>query len=99
MHLVLLTAVVVGSTVAVAVFLDAVMIIWTIMGATVAFMLAFVLPCSFFLNLIHESPPCSSHLLQRGMAWSLLLASLVASVACTAETVMHVVAGLGSCPD
>ena len=73
------------------------MVVWTIMGATVCFMVAFVLPTLYFLKLAPvRTNPWSQ--LRRLTAQALLGLSVLASVGCTGVTVYKVLRGTPSCP-
>jgi len=87
----------IGSSLLVAVFLNAVMVIWTIMGATVCFMIAFVLPTLYFLQLapVRTNPWSRA---RRAVAKFLLAFSAVSCIGCTTVTIAKVVAGTHSCP-
>jgi len=106
------TAAVVSSTMTVALFLDAVMVVWTIMGATACFLISFILPCLFFLKLSTVTPgpgtpewinrttgQWTSGCLRRACARVLLGVSVVASVVCTVMVVKKISGGnMSACP-
>jgi len=87
----------IGSSLVVACYLNAVMVIWTIMGATVCFLVAFVLPTIYFLRL---APLRSSRWskMRRLTAKFLLILSVCACLVCTTITVIRVMEGSHSCP-
>jgi len=104
-RLIALTMVIIVSTITVAAFLDAVMIIWTVMGATVAFTIAFILPTLFFRKLMSEATSVGSsaeHVgfgkIRRQAAGVILVFSILMSIVCTAVTAVQVAKGLPSCP-
>jgi len=103
-RLIVLTVGIVGSTITVAVFLDAVMIIWTVMGATVAFTIAFILPTLFFRKLMFQATSTSEMgqwsvgKIRRQAAGLILVVAIMMSIVCTAVTGVQVVQGLPSCP-
>jgi len=49
------TLCVVLTSMVVALYLEAVMVVWTVMGATACFMIAFILPCLFYLKLTSQA--------------------------------------------
>ena len=87
----------IASSLLIAVMLQAVMVVWSVMGATVCFMVAFVLPTSYYLKL---APNRSGTMgaVRRGVARFLLGLSLLACVGCTTITIMKVIDGTHSCP-
>ena len=82
----------------------AVMIIWTVMGATVAFTIAFILPTLFFRKLMFQATSTSEMgqwsvgKIRRQAAGLILVVAIMMSIVCTAVTGVQVVQGLPSCP-
>jgi len=85
------------TAVVAAMYLQAVMVIWSIMGATVCFLVAFVLPSLYYLKLGRVTNTFWGRLRRRG-AMVLLFISLCSCLLCTVVTVMKVVKGTNPCP-
>ena len=83
-----------GSTAAImivtylgAVAVPSVATVWSLCGSSMAFLIAFALPASHFLQTQRRehTPPHSQQWV--AFCWILLVASVVSAVACTAQTV------------
>merc|ERR1712023_341650 len=91
------TVVIVSSTLMVALFLKAVMVVWSVMGATVCFMVAFVLPAAYYLK-IQRTATSTEKVRRRIICVFLLAFSFVTIIACTAMTLAKVIKGQDPCP-
>jgi len=84
-----LTTFVLLSNLAIGLFLDAIMIVWTILGATVAFTVAFILPSLFFLKMHFNRPSSEVSNRRKALACFMLVTSTIFCVACTVAVFMN----------
>lgn len=75
----------------IAIRVPGVAVVWSLCGSFLAFLIAFTLPSAFYLKLQHKSEqiPNNSTKSWVSFSWFLLLASIVAAVACTVQTTMR----------
>eukprot|EP00947_MAST-08B_sp_MAST-8B-sp1_P001931 g1931.t1 len=75
----LLTLGLVGTSLVIALEVESVVDVWSVMGATVSFMIAFVLPCVLYLKVRwHKKMSC-----RRATVWTLLGSAIILSGFCT----------------
>ena len=79
-----LTVTIVASASAVAVECKSVVQVWTIMGATLSMIIAFLLPCSLYLK-IRSHKPCSC---RRFAVWLLLVTSIILMGLCSYTAIL-----------
>jgi len=82
-----LTVVLLVSSLMVSFFMKSIMVVWSIVGSTVAFLVAFILPSLFWYRLIGQAPTTSA--LKRNSALVLLAVSIVLAIACTVLTCLN----------
>jgi len=83
----ILTAVLLVSALLVSFFMKSIMVVWSILGSTVAFMIAFILPALFWYRIVGRSPMTST--LKRRSVVALLVIVIVLTIACTVLTCFH----------
>jgi len=84
-----LTTFVLVSNLTIGLFLDAIMIVWTILGATIAFTIAFILPSLFFLKIHFKRPATEVTNRRKILAWFMFIASTMFSMICTVMVVIN----------
>jgi len=82
-----LTTIILTLNLAVGLLLDAIMIVWTILGATISFTIAFTLPSIFFLKLNWRRSEVSVR--RKIIAVGMLGASIIFSIVCTVMVVLN----------
>jgi len=88
---------IIGSSLTIGLFLKAVMVVWSVMGATVCFMVAFVLPITYYLKLSPQRSGSRSRI-KRAVAKVILGIVICAIFGCTIMTVVKVVESNPACP-
>jgi len=91
-----LTTFILSSNLAVGLLLDAIMIIWTILGATISFTIAFTLPSLFFLKLNWNRSSSEVSVRRKVVAVGMLGGSIVFSIVCTVMVVLNI--AVSPCP-
>jgi len=84
-----LTTFVLVSNLTVGLFLDAIMIVWTILGATIAFTIAFILPSLFFLKMHFNRPSTEVSNRRKVLACFMVVTSTIFSMVCTVMVIMN----------
>jgi len=84
-----ITTFILVSNLTVGLFLDAIMIIWTILGATIAFTVAFILPSLFFLKMHFKRPSTEVSNRRKVLACFMFVTSTIFSVICTVMVVLN----------
>jgi amino acid permease len=73
-----------------AVAAPGVAVVWSLCGSGMAFVIAFILPCACYLRIAQKySDPPPEPVQTVMFAWFLFVASSMAAVACTIQTVLH----------
>ncbi|CAJ1937952.1 unnamed protein product [Cylindrotheca closterium] len=74
----------------IAIHVPGVAVVWSVCGSFLAFLIAFTLPCAFYLKLQHESEQMPDNATKALVAfsWFLLVTSSIAAIACTIQTTM-----------
>lgn len=84
-----LTTLIVALNLAVGLLLDAIMIVWTILGATISFTIAFTLPSLFFLKLNWSRSSSEVSVRRKVVAVGMLGFSITFSIVCTVMVVLN----------
>lgn len=87
-----LTASLLGISLIVSCFLRNVLVVWSIMGSTAAFLISFILPAVYWYQIV--GPFASS--CRRRLVGLLIWLSIVLAVSCTVQTIMKL--GSSPCP-
>lgn len=82
-----LTVLLLVSSFLVSCFLRSILVVWSILGSTVAFLVSFILPALFWYRIVGCAVTTSS--IKRRAAMVLLVACCVLSIACTLLTCIH----------
>merc|ERR1719285_677342 len=91
-----LTTLIVVLNLAVGLLLDAIMIVWTILGATISFTIAFTLPSIFFLKLNWNRSSSEVSVRRKVVAVGMLGTSIIFSIVCTVMVVLNL--AVSPCP-
>lgn len=84
------TLIIMLITYAAAAAVPGVAVVWSLCGSSMAFLIAFILPAAYFLQISRREHVVESH--HRGrivFCWVLLVVSVVGAVACTLQTVLQ----------
>ena len=92
------TVAILGTSMMIALFLQAVIVVWSVMGATVCFMVAFILPTSYHLKLTPSNNLNVWGKARRYGAIALLAVAGLACFVCTTTTIIKIVGGANPCP-
>jgi len=84
-----LTTVILALNLLIGLMLDAIMIVWTILGATISFTIAFTLPSLFFLKLNWSRSSSEVSVRRKVVAVGMLGSSITFSLVCTAMVVLN----------
>jgi len=84
------------SNLMIGLFLDAIMIIWTILGSTISFTITFILPSLFFLKIHYGRPSSEVSVLMKVFAGFMFVTSCCFSIVCTTMVVLNL--DLDPCP-
>merc|ERR1711916_158312 len=79
------TVVILGSSLAIAIAVPNVVVVWSFMGSTVSMLIAMIIPAVLFLKIRTKASTVS-----RSKAWILLVFGCVMGVACTYQSVVEV---------
>lgn len=88
----LLTALLLGAALAMSLFMQSVMVVWSILGSTVAMLVAFILPAAFWYRIV--GPTAKTW--QRRAAFFLIIIAVLLALVCTILTVFRL--GSPACP-
>jgi len=91
-----LTTFLLASNLAIGLLLDAIMIVWTILGATISFTIAFTLPSLFFLKLNWNRSSSEVSVRRKVVAVGMLGTSIIFSIVCTVMVVLNL--AVSPCP-
>lgn len=87
-----MTAALLGAALLTSMFLQSILVVWTITGSTVAFFVALIMPIAFWYRIVGPT----ARPLRRSLAVALLTASAAFSISCTVLTVLNL--GEPPCP-
>jgi len=82
-----LTVLLLVSSLVVSCFLRSILVVWSILGSTVAFLVSFILPALFWYRIVGCASTTST--LKRRASVALLVISVVLAIACTILTCVH----------
>lgn len=88
----LLTALLLGAALAMSLFMQSVMVVWSILGSTVAMLVAFILPAAFWYRIV--GPTAKTW--QRRAAFILIIVAVILALVCTTLTAFRL--GSPACP-
>jgi len=89
-----LTTVILISCLLVSYFMESILVVWSILGSTVAFLIAFILPALFWHQIVGRAPTTSA--VKRCCAQCLLGVSTLLATVCTILTILNL--GEPPCP-
>lgn len=86
---------IISSCYLIAIHVPGVAVVWSLCGSFLAFLIAFILPCAFYLKLQNESGQVVNGSTRAWIAfsWFLLVTSSIAAIACTIQTFMRFLKG------
>lgn len=74
-----------------AVAAPGVAIVWSICGSSMAFLIAFIIPCACYIQIQKDEKHIRWYDVKYGGAWILLILSIAAAIACTVQTVWRII--------
>lgn len=81
----MLTTLILISTLLVSMFMGSILVVWSIVGSTVAFMIGFIMPAAFWLQLVGQN----SKWWKVAAAKTMLISISIIAVACTVLTILN----------